>query len=190
MDFGNRSNILNCALQLFAAKGYDAVGIQRIVDAAQITKPTLYHYFGSKQGLLAALLGEHFDLLNQAIEQAAVYEGDLPVTLNKITSAYFQFACQHPVFYRMQLAMWFAPADSEPFKIISSLKDRQQELVKAVFLLASDHHAGMKERHRIYAATYVGMIHTYISLWLNGYIQLGEIVANKAVHQFLHGIFP
>ena len=30
----NRSNILECAMALFAARGYDAVGIQEIVDAA------------------------------------------------------------------------------------------------------------------------------------------------------------
>ena len=51
----NRSAILSNALRLFAARGYDAVGIQEIVDEAGITKPTLYHYFGSKQGLLESL---------------------------------------------------------------------------------------------------------------------------------------
>ena len=30
----NRTNLLNTALQLFAARGYDAVGIQEIVEAA------------------------------------------------------------------------------------------------------------------------------------------------------------
>ena len=30
-------------------KGYDAVGVQEIVDTAGITKPTLYYYFGSKR---------------------------------------------------------------------------------------------------------------------------------------------
>ena len=52
----NRSKILSCALKLFSARGYDAVGVQEIVDAAGITKPTLYHYFGSKRGLLETLL--------------------------------------------------------------------------------------------------------------------------------------
>lgn len=189
METDNRRKILASALQLFAAQGYEAVGIQRIVEAARVTKPTLYHYFGSKQGLLAALLSEYFDLLHQAVERAAVYEGDLPVTLNKITTAYFQFADQYPVFYRMQLAMWFAPVDSEPFKTISSLKERQQILIKEIFLQASRQHPNMKDRYRIYAATFLGMIHTYISLALNGHLALDAIIANKAVHLFLHGIF-
>ena len=47
----NREKLLSCALDLFYARGYDAVGIQEIVDAAGVTKPTMYYYFGSKKGL-------------------------------------------------------------------------------------------------------------------------------------------
>ena len=56
----NRERILQCALELFYAKGYDAVGVQEIAQKAGITKPTLYYYFGSKYGLLETLLTKHF----------------------------------------------------------------------------------------------------------------------------------
>ena len=52
----NRELLLDAALDLFYAKGYDAVGVQEIVDRAGVTKPTLYYYFGSKIGLLQNLL--------------------------------------------------------------------------------------------------------------------------------------
>ena len=52
----NKELILKSALDLFYAKGYDAVGVQEIVDKAGISKPTLYYYFGSKLGLLQNLL--------------------------------------------------------------------------------------------------------------------------------------
>ena len=190
MEPDNRSNILNCALQLFAAHGYDGVGIQRIVAAAGVTKPTLYHYFGSKQGLLAALLNTHYDRLHHLLVVAAAYNGDLPVTLNTITSAYFRFAGEHPVFYRMQLAMWFAPIDSEPYKLTVPLRQRQGELIRNVFAQAAGRLDDGQERDRIYTATFLGMIHTYISMALNGHITLDEIAANRAVYQFMHGIFP
>ena len=51
-ELDNRELILNAALDLFYARGYDAVGVQEIVDRAGVTKPTLYYYFGSKLGLL------------------------------------------------------------------------------------------------------------------------------------------
>lgn len=56
----NRSTILDCSLSLFAAKSYDAVGVPQMVEAAGIKKLTLYHYFGSKHGVLEALMQERF----------------------------------------------------------------------------------------------------------------------------------
>lgn len=43
--------ILSTALDLFAIKGYDATAVREICEAAGITKPTLYHFFGSKDGV-------------------------------------------------------------------------------------------------------------------------------------------
>lgn len=51
-------HILAVAARLFAARGYDATSVQTIVEAAGVTKPTLYHHFQSKAGLAKALLTE------------------------------------------------------------------------------------------------------------------------------------
>lgn len=56
----NRERILQCALELFYAKGYDAVGVQEIAQKAGITKPTLYYYFGSKYGPFGDFADETF----------------------------------------------------------------------------------------------------------------------------------
>jgi AcrR family transcriptional regulator len=185
----NRSTILSCALELFASYGYDAVGVQRIAEAAQVTKPTLYHYFGSKQGLLEALLKTHFSKLRQAIEQATAYNGDLPLALHNVTMAYFNFSNQNPVFYRMQLTMWFAPTYSETFKAVSAFNEKQQDLLENLFVQAASQHGNLKGRHQTYAATFLGMINTYIALSLNDYVELDPVLGHKAVHQFMHGIF-
>jgi TetR/AcrR family transcriptional regulator len=185
----NRSRILTCALELFAARGYDAVGVQEIVDAVGIAKPTLYHFFGSKRGLLDTLLAEHFNVLYATVEQAAAYRGDLPLTLNRIAAAYFKYASDHRLFYRLQLGLWFAPPDSEAFQAVARLNEKQQTLLEQLFIQAANDHGNMKGRHRAYAATFLGMLNTYISLSLNGYTELDDELVYKAVHQFMHGIF-
>ena len=185
----NRANILACALQLFAGRGYDAVGVQEIVAAAGITKPTLYHYFGSKRGLLDALLRQHLQPLYRAVTEAAAYHGDLPLALNRVTAVYFRYAGEHPVVYRMQLSTRFAPPDSEAFQAVSAWNEQQQQLLEALFLQAVEQHGNMRKRHRAYAATFLSMIHTYIGLALNGYARLDDELVYGAVHQFMHGIF-
>ena len=187
MELKNRTHILECALRLFAAHGYEGVGIQRIVEAARVSKPTLYHYFGSKEGLLAALLEEHREPLRQAL--AGAHDGDLPTTLNAIASAYFQFSNQHPFFCAMQLTMWCTPKDSAPYRQIQPFRQWQEELLEQVFARALSRFAGMQGRTRLYGATFFGMIHTCIGLALAGQIVLDEAAAARAAHQFLHGIF-
>lgn len=46
------------ASSLFASRGYDAVSVREIVEAAGVTKPSLYYYFNSKEGLARALIDE------------------------------------------------------------------------------------------------------------------------------------
>jgi len=185
----NRANILSCALKLFASRGYDAVGVQEIVEAAGITKPTLYHYFGSKQGLLDVLLKEYFDQLYAAIKTASTYRGDLPFTLNQVAAAHFYFANNNKMFYRLQLALWFAPPASDAFKVVSQLNNQVYQLIEDLFVRAAADHGNMKGRQRAYAATFIGMINNYIALSLNGYAKLDDQLLYQAVHQFMHGIF-
>jgi AcrR family transcriptional regulator len=67
-----RSEILNQALALFLSRGYDNVSLNDIIADAGISKGVFYHYFLSKESLLAGLadrfahqtLAELDDVLN------------------------------------------------------------------------------------------------------------------------------
>src|SRR5215471_1622134 len=84
----SRTGLLHSALTLFAARGYDAVGVQEIAEAAGVAKPTLYHFFGSKLGLLEALFSDYATKLDDAVKEAAHYERNLPLTLDHVVAAY------------------------------------------------------------------------------------------------------
>lgn len=185
----NRQQILHCALQLFAARGYDAVGIQEIVDVAGITKPTLYHYFGSKRGLLDAVVREYADPFTQHIRQASAYQGDLTGTLTKIVSTAFQYARENPTFYRLHLALWFAPSESDALQTVAPIHEHLYTLIEAVFAQAVADHGNMRGRQQAYATTFWGMINTYVVLALNNYTELNDHLVAQAVRQFSYGIY-
>ena len=184
-----RLNILEHALRLFAARGYDAIGVQEICGAAGITKPTLYHHFGNKRGLLAALIQEGCTPFLAHLERAAEYTGDLPLTLQRVAEASFQFAHEQPSLQGLLLALWFAPPSSEAFQIAAAFNDKQMLLLEELFRHAASHHGNMRERHHLYAATFLGTLHTYIALALKGRLVLNEPMAHQAVNQFSHGIY-
>lgn len=53
------NELMSAAEQLFLAKGVDSTTINEIVELAQVAKGTFYHYFASKNELLAAM-GERY----------------------------------------------------------------------------------------------------------------------------------
>ncbi|MBN1119543.1 MAG: helix-turn-helix transcriptional regulator [Anaerolineae bacterium] len=177
------------ALRLFAARGFDAVGVQEIVEAAGVTKPTLYHYFGSKSGLLDAILREHFRALIGKVEKAADYQHDITLTLQKVVEAYFDFARENGTFYRFQLALTFAPVESDGYQAVLKYHEQQFDIIERLFLLAAEDHGNMRGRHRRYAVTFMGLINNMITLWLNGHAELDKNLVYDATHQFMHGIF-
>ena len=51
-----REQLLDVALDLFSSQGFDATSTQQIATAAGVTQGLVFHYFGSKEGLLSAVL--------------------------------------------------------------------------------------------------------------------------------------
>ena len=183
-----RAEILRCALSLFTDFGYDGVGVQQIVEAAGVTKPTLYHHFGSKLGLLEALLAPLAGL-DAAFAAAARYQHDITLTLSKLARLTFAFVRSDPALYRLLLQLTVAPQRSEAFAVVEGHHRQRRSLLEDLFLQAAADHGNMTGRHRAYAVTFQGMLDSYAKLILAGEIELDDHVVYRAVHQFMHGIF-
>lgn len=52
----SRENILQAAAELFSQRGYAGVGVDELAARSGIAKTAIYHHFGNKDGLLAAVL--------------------------------------------------------------------------------------------------------------------------------------
>jgi AcrR family transcriptional regulator len=69
-DPTTRQALLREAAALFAVRGYDAVSVREIVEAAGCTKPAMYYHFGSKDGLALALFAEFTEAALAARDRA------------------------------------------------------------------------------------------------------------------------
>ncbi len=82
-----RSRLLNTALRIFYAEGIHAVGIDRIVEEARVTRATLYRHFLGKEELVVAYLNE-VDAAMRAQADEAAARGHSPAdTLRALSQA-------------------------------------------------------------------------------------------------------
>lgn len=63
-----KRRIFECAMKLFAEKGYDATSVEEITAVTGIAKGTLYYHFEKKEDILNMLLEEGMRLLRNSIE--------------------------------------------------------------------------------------------------------------------------
>jgi len=52
--------IYRAAVALFDEKGFDAVSVQEIADASEVSKMTVFNYFGTKEDLVFKPMEDHF----------------------------------------------------------------------------------------------------------------------------------
>jgi AcrR family transcriptional regulator len=62
--------VSDIAIRLFLEKGYDAVSVAEIAAAAEISKPTLFRYFPSKEDLVFHRIADHEDEAARVVAEA------------------------------------------------------------------------------------------------------------------------
>jgi len=179
-----KQNILAAALAMFSAKGYDGVSVNDLVSAVGVTKPTLYYHFGSKEGLFDAVCQENYGRLNGIISESITYrtdsrnhQEDLPRALTNVATAYFSFAADNEMFYRLALANQYAPPFSPMYAVVQKHHFGQHEILGKLFTDPQ------------FAWYFVGAINMHISLTWNDTsgAMLNEAAAKELVHKFMHG---
>lgn len=110
-----RAHILDVARSQFMRKGYAGASINTIVEATEVTKPTVYYHFKNKAGLFAALVADAYDAAFAERRQSV--DQDLPAyeQIYQVIAADFAFCLASPDLVRFVIALTFALPDDKPF---------------------------------------------------------------------------
>jgi AcrR family transcriptional regulator len=119
-----RTRLLNAAADLIAASPGEDFSLRSVCDAAGVKMPTLYHFFGSKQGLIDAVIERGFDMY-LGEKMAMESSGDPIQDLRKGWDAHVEFGLRNPGFYTLmygKVRPGYAPAEqSRASEILGSL---------------------------------------------------------------------
>ena len=198
----SKEQILQKALTLFSAHGYDGTGIQDITGGAGVTKPTLYYFFGSKDGLFEAVWETYFPLIENPLKRCCFYENhitdyenDVYGQLIHIATVFFDSAHSSPEFYRLMMETVYAPPESKVSTLSLAYFNRLYALLEQFFTGAARAHGNLTGREHTFAVSFLAQINAYIGIWLvlpetdQTRPLLDKNSAHLLVKQFMHGIF-
>jgi AcrR family transcriptional regulator len=180
-------HIARVAARLFATRGYDATPVRAIVEAAGVTKPTLYYHFGSKEGLAQALVTVPMTRLSETLRGLLERPGDPVAAAVGMIEAHFSFCREDPDRARFVFALYFGPLGSG----LAAELARFSEALTAVWTRLSHRLADAEiiapDRVAACAANLRGMIviHTMDFLYRGG--KLGPELPGRLTDDLLKG---
>lgn len=142
-------HIARAAARLFAERGYDATSVREIVEAAGVTKPTLYYHFGSKQGLGEALLTRPMTEFLAVLRALNRDEADPIRLLTRTIEAHLSLLRDEPDRARFFYAICFGPSNTSLQEEMHRFNEAMaQEVIRSIARLAE---AGVIEPGRVEA---------------------------------------
>lgn len=99
-----RRQLLECALQVFVARGYHAASMDHIAEAAAVSKPVLYQHFPGKHELFIDLLETHLGYLREELTAALSSTHTNKDRVTGTITAFYEFIAREDEAYRLIFA--------------------------------------------------------------------------------------
>lgn len=113
-DHSARHRLMASAVDIFGRKGYAAASVREIIEQAGVTKPVLYYHFGSKEGLMMAIIQRAAGKVAAVVEEAAALEGTTRDHVTRLFAAMRTLVRAHTSELRVVHAVYYFAPDLLP----------------------------------------------------------------------------
>jgi AcrR family transcriptional regulator len=108
----SRAAVLDAAESLMAEQGYDAASVAALVERAGVPPSSIYHYFGSKEGVLLAVMERGAERFFEVLPDVQRRTGTQAEHLRGLVEAVAATLEAHPDFLRILVVMAAQPPDA------------------------------------------------------------------------------
>ena len=182
-----REAIVDTSARLFARQGYHATGLNELCDANDLGKGALYHYIGSKEGLLAAIHDRVMDEVLRGADRVAEAGGSPSAQLAMLGDELLDVIHRYPDHVWVFLHEFPALTGERA----ATFRERRQEYERRVEAVLRDGVVSGDFRDLdpwLTARAWLGM-HNYTYLWLRpGERLTARDVAKPFAEIFIRGI--
>ncbi|MFY9262403.1 MAG: TetR/AcrR family transcriptional regulator [Arcanobacterium sp.] len=129
-----REQLIGISRDLFAARGYDAVSIEEIASAAEVSKPVIYEHFGGKEGLYQVIVDRETTALNKILEDSLGSAQGPRHALESVVLALLDYIEENPSGFGLMVHQSPEVLSGGKFStIISDMGDHLSELLTEYF---------------------------------------------------------
>ncbi|MET1080094.1 MAG: TetR/AcrR family transcriptional regulator [Pseudomonas sp.] len=167
----SKRQILRCALVLFNAHGIDATTIDTIRAESQTSVGSIYHHFGNKDGVVAALYMAALD--DQARLRVSYMSGvgSTQEWVQALVYSYVDWVVNQPDWARFQYQARYAVAQgafSDQLKEANGVRSAQLR----DWFSDPSHHGDIKDLPReLIPSLIIGSAESYCRAWLSGRVK-------------------
>ena len=114
LESGTRAKLLETASHLFAEKGYASTSVREIVARAGVSKPVLYYYFQSKEGLYYAILKWAAEVQKKIIDDVFEASGTVQDRIIFLYRRIYEEIQAYQGLYKMIHGLLYGPPQGAP----------------------------------------------------------------------------
>jgi AcrR family transcriptional regulator len=127
-----RERLLGAALELFTQRGYAATSVREICLAAGVTKPVLYYYFKSKEGIYQQLMGDSYSQFEAMLADLDSLTGSVRLRVVHFCKSVFDTAVQQLPQVKLIYSIYYGtPQGAPPFNL-EQYYDRMLQVISAL----------------------------------------------------------
>jgi len=132
LEIGTRERLLETASHLFAEKGYASTSVREIVAQAGVSKPVLYYYFQSKEGLYYAILNWGAKVQQKIIDEVFEASGTVQDRIIFLYRRIYEEIQEYQGLYAMIHGLLYGPPQGAPEYDFPNFHRQMFEAVKRI----------------------------------------------------------
>jgi AcrR family transcriptional regulator len=133
LENNSRERLLETATELFAEKGYAATSVREIVERAGVSKPVLYYYFKSKEGLFYAILDWAAEVQRKILNEIFDAPGTVQERFTFLYRRIQEGISEYQSLYIMIHGLIFGPPQGVPEYDFASYQRHMLDAVKRIY---------------------------------------------------------
>jgi TetR/AcrR family transcriptional regulator len=134
IEQGARTRLLEAGVKLFSKKGYANTSVREIVELAGVSKPILYYYFKSKEGMFRSILDYALKQQEHVLEEALKKPGSVLDRLIYLYRIMYRALMEDRNLFKLIHNLIFGPHQGADREGIEQYHRRITDAIKTIYI--------------------------------------------------------